>query len=253
MRDLSSLFETEHKSKYPFWFVEHVLWTLFVEGRPAPPKPDAGEREGEGTVRTAREGSACLVNGFRRSCGISLTSLSTRKPGGAEQEDLKPEKAFETKLAYAFTLLGYETEELGQGTGREPDGVALSVSMGQGDYAIVYDAKAREGKFSIGTSDREIFEYIQKKRDQLRREKRIHKLYFVVVSSDFDDRSAQETLRDIYKRTQVPITLLKASDLLFIIDTKLQDVRIDHSKLEDLFLDTGIISREKISDILGVR
>ncbi len=60
-------------------------------------------------------------------------------------------------------------------------------------------------------------------------------------------------IREIYRRTQVPVILLKAIDLLFIIDTKLQNVEIDHTRLEYLFLDTGLITREKIIDSLGIR
>ncbi len=253
MREIAFLFDTEHKSKYPFWFVEHVLWTNFMQATPSVDIPVSSKRK-KGLKPPVDVPTTSLFGEWIPEIVRDLTDLSFNKETPwSTRANLKPEKAFERKLAFAFTLLGYETQELGQGTGREPDGVALSINVPDGDYAIVYDAKAREGKFAIGTGDREIFEYIQKKKDLLKREKRIHKLYFVIVSSDFDDRSAQESLRSIYRRTQVPTTMLKASDLLFVVDTKLQDLQIDHAKLEDLFLDSGIITREKIIDLLGVR
>ena len=254
MLEISALFKAEGiTSKYPFWFIEHVLWTRFMNTKevvlqePSTPKPKQKEKEPPPIVLgESLEWTPSIVS--------DLPILASNKETAwSKHQNLRPEKAFERKLTFAFTLLGYETEELGQGTGRQPDGIALSLGVNDGDYAIVYDAKARESRFVVGTSDREIYEYIQNKKDLLRKRNRIHKLYYLIISSEFDEYSANDTLRSLYKRTQVPVTLLRAEDLLFIIDTKLQNVEIDHARLEDLFLDTGIISREKISDMLGVR
>lgn len=254
-REISAFIESEgFKSPYQYWLVEHIFWSQFMKGRadskaelPVQVKTKKGKPKNQ-------ELSGSSISEWIPGIVNDLIELShNRESKWSLRQQLRPDKAFETKLRYAFTLLGYETEELGQGTGREPDGVALSMGVMDGDYAIVYDAKARESHFSIGTSDREIFEYIQNKKDVLRRKKRIHKLYYLIVSSDFDENLAPEALRSLYRRTQVPITLIRASDLLFTIDSKLQNVDIDHSRLEDLFLDTGVITREKISDILGVR
>ena len=69
----------------------------------------------------------------------------------SKERGVKAEKAFETKLSYIFTLLGYDVTELGQGTGREPDGIARSSQAQNGYYAIVYDAKARESTHLVLT------------------------------------------------------------------------------------------------------
>lgn len=250
MKEIKRLFDVSgcKDEKFPYWFIEHVFWHQFIKlGSQA---QDLTVQEGEKSkTKTVPGGMGEWIPNIVKD----LSELSLNKDTDwSKKMGVKAEKAFETKLRYAFTLLGYETTELGQGTGREPDGIALSIGVHDGDYAIVYDAKARGNEFSIGTGDREIYEYIQKKREELRRH-RINKTYFVIVSSEFNEAANMSAIREIYRRTQVPVILLKAIDLLFIIDTKLQNVEIDHTRLEYLFLDTGLITREKIIDSLGIR
>lgn len=245
------IYKTEGLSDeaHPYWFVEHVLWHRFITTQSTVQPATAKEK-----AKRQPETDSLTSGGFEWLPDIikDLNDLASNKETAwSKRKGLKPEKAFETKLRFAFSLLGYEATELGQGTGREPDGIALSKNI-SADYGIIYDAKAREDRYRIGTNDREIFEYIQKKRAELRKQ-RINKAYFVIVSSDFDTDSALPLIRNIYKNTQTPVTLLKASDLLFIIDSKLQDVEIDHARLEDLFIDTGLISRERIIDVFGLR
>ncbi len=169
----------------------------------------------------------------------------------SKKMNLKPERAFEIKLGYAFGILGYEVESLGQGKGREPDGIAYSTDANsEYYYAIVYDAKAREKGYSIGTGDREISEYIKKYQKELQK-RRIKKFSFLIVSSDFsDNQSLDSSIKDIYKETRCPVVLMKANDLLNIIAHKLSHAGVDHSQLEDLFLANGIINQEKIADFL---
>ena len=165
--------------------------------------------------------------------------------------NLKPERAFEIKLGYAFRILGYNVEDLGQGKGREPDGIAYSTdSNSEHYYAIVYDAKAREMGYSIGTGDRQIGEYIKKYQKELQRQ-RIRIFSFLIVSSEFTDNlSLDRSIKDIYKDTRCPVVLMKANDLLHIIAHKLSHSGIDHSQLEDLFLENGIVTQEKIIDTI---
>jgi hypothetical protein len=174
-----------------------------------------------------------------------------QETGWTKSRNIKPEKAFETKLRYAFTIMGFDTEELGQGKGRQPDGVAISRGVEDGEYAIVYDAKAREKHFGVGTSDREISEYIRTKKSELRMQ-RVNRIYFVIVSSEFGNNPNDIALiREVYRKTQVPITLLKASDLLFIVENKLKNSDLSHAYLEDLFLDTGVKTRSQVVDLLS--
>ena len=232
------------KKQFPLWFVEHILWVEFR-------KQHTEEEGGESKIikpETRQVTDESWIPLIIADLGNLALNQETE---WSKTRNLKPEKAFETKLRYIFTILGYKVTELGQGKGREPDGVAISTGGHSGYYALIYDAKAREREYSIGTGDREIVEYISKKQKELERQ-RVNKVSFLVVSSEFSNNaSVENSLREIYRATRVPVVLLRAKDLLYIVEHKLSNADIDHSQMEDLFLENGILTREKIIDILG--
>lgn len=247
--EIRTLFETKESinEQYPIWYVEHVLWKQFNK-----------QHESEGDVKIIE--TPLKIELAKKSDEESwippivadLEKLAlNQETEWSKKRGQKPEKAFETKLRYVFTILGFNTTELGQGKGREPDGVAISTDGHSGYYAVVYDAKAREKEYVIGTGDREIVEYIKNKQRELQRQ-RVDKISFLIVSSEFTDRSSLDSsLKDIYRATRVPVVLVRAKDLLYIVGKKLSNADIDHTQLEDLFLDTGILTIDKIVDVLG--
>lgn len=245
---IRSLFEDKKgiREEHPIWFVEHVLWTQFKK------------QHTETDIATKKETpSKAEVGKITEESWIppiiaDLESLAlNQETEWSKKRNLRPEKAFETKLRYVFTILGYNVTELGQGRGREPDGVAISTDGHSGYYAIIYDAKAREQGYSIGTGDREIVEYIRNKQRELQRQ-RVDKVSFLVVSSEFSDSASLESsLKDIVRATRVPVILIRAKDLLYVVSKKLSNADIDHTQLEDLFLETGILTTDKIIDVLG--
>lgn len=66
----------------------------------------------------------------------------------SKKSGISLERAFEKYIGVAFKILGYQTELLGQGKGRVPDGLALAHEE---SYAILWDAKVRRDGYSIGT------------------------------------------------------------------------------------------------------
>jgi len=235
------------KENHPIWYVEHVLWNQF--------KKQQGESEPE--IVREKPINVSKVGKTQDESWIppviaDLEQLAlNQETEWSKKRGLKPDKAFETKLRYLFTVLGYNVTELGQGKGREPDGVAISTDGHAGYYAIIYDAKAREVNYSIGTGDREIVEYIKNKQRELQRQ-RVDKISFLIVSSEFLDKpSLDSSLKDIYRATRVPVILVRAKDLLYIVNRKLSNADIDHAQLEDLFLETGVLTTDKIVDVLG--
>lgn len=60
----------------------------------------------------------------------------------AEQNGTTVESLFENRLAVCFRILGYNVEDLGQGTGRNPDGI-FTYRGNDSSYAVIYDAKTR--------------------------------------------------------------------------------------------------------------
>ena len=257
MNELANLFQKNVKFpiQYPFWFVEHVLWKQFLKSDSSSvtdtnenqdlAKPAAKIQKPKSYSQVVNEWIPPIISDL---CELALN----KETEWSKRNNLKPEKAFESKIRIAFTLLGYEATELGQGKGREPDGFAISLNAADGDYAIIYDAKATGDKFRVGTNDRQIYEYIKSKTDQLKR-LRVNRASFLIVSSQFDESPTNINLiLDVYRRTRIPVVMITASNLLFLIEEKLKDVELSHSRLEQLFLETGILSKQKIFDVLGI-
>jgi len=89
------------------------------------------------------------------------------------------ETLFENRLARAFQMLGFEVDEMGQGSGRNPDGIAMDHRH---NYAIIYDAKSRRDGYHIGTSDeRQFQDYINWEVPALRSQG-FRNIYFAVIS-----------------------------------------------------------------------
>ncbi len=232
------------------WFVEHVLWNEFRREQEEVASTVAEPVKKTAAVRPIA--SAGADESWVPPIIADLEQLAANEETEwSKKRGVRPEKAFETKLRYVFTILGYNVTELGQGKGREPDGVAISTDGHAGYYAIVYDAKAREQSYAIGTQDREITEYIKNKQRELQRQ-RVDKVSFLIVSSEFTDSpSLESALKDIYRATRVPVILMRARDLLYLVSRKLSNADIDHAQLEDLFLETGVLTTDKIVDVLG--
>lgn len=154
---------------------------------------------------------------------------------------------FEEKLHHAFRMLGYDVEELGQGSGREPDGVAEAV---RNDYAVIYDAKVRPDGYDINTDDRAIREYIQTHGRRLR-DQGMQNIYFAIVSSTFSDPD-QSTLRDIRANTDVDnIVLLSAELLEDMVKMRLREPYLNLDDFEEVFGSrTGIYRREELNNII---
>jgi hypothetical protein len=232
------------KKQFPFWFIEHILWVEFK-------RQDTKETEREDKVIESKTVQPTDDNWIPLVIADLGDIALNRETEWSKARNLKPDKSFETKLRYVFTILGYKVTELGQGKGREPDGVAISANGSSGYYSLIYDAKARENEYSMGTEDRKIIEYINKKKAELEKQ-RVDKVSFLIVSSEFlNNTSLENSIKNIYRATRVPVVLIRAKDLLYVVERKLSNSDIDHSQMEDLFLENGVLTREKIIDILG--
>jgi hypothetical protein len=258
MNELADFFQknVNFPIQNPFWFVEHVLWKHFLKS-----SPNKAISTGETPVGANAESKIQKPMSLNQAANEWLPPIIAdfcdlafnKETEWSKQNDLKPEKAFESKVRIAFTLLGYEAVELGQGKGRESDGFAISLNVDDGDYAIIYDAKSREEKFSVGTNDRQIYEYIKNPPDELKK-RRMKPICFLIISSQFDDSQINLSLiRDVDRRTNTRVVMISASDFLFVIEEKLKNFELNHTRLQQLFVETGILTREKIVELLGIR
>lgn len=165
------------------------------------------------------------------------------------EQSANEEKArdFEKNVNLVFQMLGFDVTDYGQGTGRNPDGVAKE---NQHRYAILIDSKSRGESYKIGTEDRKFIEYIKTFSEPLRKQG-FTNIYFLVVSSAFDNVSLT-AIKNIKVETQVTTTLLTSRQLLKILASKIQTPRLfDLKKFQELFIEDGEITDKKIDKFLA--
>ncbi len=154
---------------------------------------------------------------------------------------------FEQKCGTLFEMLGFDTEVLGQGSGRNPDGIAEAA---RSDYAVIYDAKKREDGYWIGRDDRTIREYIETHTRRLRDQGKRH-IYFAIVSSSFRD-TKESTLRDLRTNTDIDnIVLLNADGLQELLRMRLKEPYLNLDDVEWVFGNRpGEIQSEEFENIV---
>lgn len=158
--------------------------------------------------------------------------------------DDKRAMEFEEKVNITFEILGFEVKKYGQGTGRNPDGIALDR---ENHYAILIDAKARSDYYKIGTEDRKFIEYIEKYVPVLKKEG-FKKFYFLVVSSKYEVIS-EKSIENILVKTQIPLSLMTSKQLLKILAFKIKKPRnFDSLKFERALSKGNLISDKLILD-----
>jgi len=161
--------------------------------------------------------------------------------------DEEKSREFEKSVNLIFQMLGFEVTDYGQGTGRNPDGVAKE---NQHRYAILIDSKSRKENYRIGTEDRKFIEYIKTFSGPLRKIG-FTNIYFLVVSSRFDSVSTI-AIKNIKVETQVTTTLLSSRLLLKILSTKILNPRLfDLKKFQGLFIEDGEISEGEVDKFIG--
>ena len=242
--ELKDLFSQKTGRKYSLWDVEHVYWYYYVNKTPTkqPPKQRKGTKQ-----LILEESEEDYIPPIVKDIQL-LASGDENMVKKYEKHEKKIEDVLEDKLYKLFLMLGFETEKLGKGRGRVPDGIARARQEG---YAIIYDAKSRGESYNIGTDSRAIKEYIEEYSAKLHREG-LKNIYFTVISGDFRD-DQDDAIKRIKIDTGVQeVLLLKAELLLFALELKLKDPNIDLGRtgLQQVFQYSGIISKEEILEYL---
>jgi hypothetical protein len=240
-QELVKLFSAEAKRSLTLWDVEHAFWYMSqpapMSGQSAPAAlPDSGA--GKTSVPQMH-----LPDGYIPPIVSILPGLAANDPELAETcraLGSSIEKTFEIRLDVLFKMLGYETESLGQGHGRVPDGVAICNDF---HYAIVYDAKVRQQPYAMGTDERAIREYIARSAERLKK-KGIRNIYFMLVSSTFDS-DHNDTIRSLKLDTEArEILLVEAAALVALLEARLRDpsLTLGPDGIQRLYAESGVIT-----------
>ncbi len=180
-----------------------------------------------------------------------IPQLATNDPAleeAAKASGTSIPRALEKSINAAFTMLGYETTLLGQGAGRVQDGLAISADD---SYAILWDAKARQGGYKMGTDDRTIRDYITTQSRDLKKRRRFRNLYYVIVSSGFQD-DFDDLIRGLKMETDVnEVCLIEADALVAMVDAKLRDpsqVTLGPDGLQRLLCRSGTLTADIVRE-----
>jgi Holliday junction resolvase len=125
---------------------------------------------------------------------------------------------FERRTADAFRCLGFEIAQLGQGTGRNADVLALAPRE---RFAVIIDAKVRSAGYVLGTEDRKFLEYAQNHGAELQRQG-FEKVYFVVVGSSFKEGDLNKLTDALSSSPIRSVQLLTASALMRLVEESIR-------------------------------
>jgi len=254
--ELAEIFSKASGKHFGLYEVEHVFW---YKGRMS-----LENIKGDGEVGSKTEGRAATASTITVQAGLLPDSFvpavieilpkmarydevltSTAKRSGTTLA-----RAFEKSIDAAFTMLGYETKLLGQGQGRVPDGLAVDLDN---SYAIIWDAKARSDRYSMGTDDRTIREYIVTQSRELKRKRGLRNVYYLIISSEFAD-DFDDPVRSLKMETDISeVILVQADALVAMVDAKLRaprHVSLGPDGLQRLFTNSGVLTAEDVRELI---
>jgi hypothetical protein len=211
-----------------YWLVEHVLW--FNRHEILAPRPE-GKITTPGPAPNYMQYIPPVLQDFLAFASGEGNSLT-----------------FEHQVIQLFRMLGFQVAALGQGKGREPDGIAYCREY---NYAILFDAKSSKVGYGIGTDDRTIVEYVRGYEKELRKEG-YSTIYYVMVSSAFKGAS-KASIDRVRADTRVKsLVLVTAEQALRLLASKIENrVVFDLDDFRTLLLDSGELDQVGLEEFLS--
>lgn len=227
--ELKRLFGEHSKREFNLWQVEHVFYYYYKNESDYLSQPDASILEGISSTGITTEEPEDIVSPLLKTLPRSyvppiISVIPKLASNDDEIQQLCDEagksvaKELEERVADAFIMLGLEVQRLGQGKGRVPDGIALCREY---HYAIIYDTKATQYDYSIGTDSRAFIEYVRSHAPRLRKQG-VEKVFFVVVSSSFAEEMESEIQRIKMTPGIQEVVLIPAGSLVKLVELKLR-------------------------------
>lgn len=244
--ELQKFLSEEAGRSLHIWDVEHAFW-YYIQTNPK----EGSQPTREGTAAQAPSPLEQLPESFIPPIVSILPRLAVNDHELAaicQNNGTSVDKVFEDRLAILFKMLGYETEQLGAGHGRVPDGIAVSEDY---RYGIIYDAKVRQQGYTMGTDERAIREYINVKGDVLRR-RGIRNIYFMVISGTFSG-DHDDIIRGLKIDTPVnEVLLVEVKALLAMLEGKLRNPRLSLGPdgIQRLLAFSGIMMENSIREFM---
>jgi hypothetical protein len=108
---------------------------------------------------------------------------------------------------------------LGQGTGRNPDAIALATKE---RFAIIIDAKVRVNGYALGTEDRKFLEYALTHGKELQRQG-FEKVYLVVVGFSFRESDLKKLTEYLSESPARSVDMISAAALIRIVEESIRE------------------------------
>ncbi len=252
--ELQRVFSSGGKGTFTLYDVEHVWWYLNYQKHSTAEVLLAPDDVDEAVSPQVQSSVTQLPDSFVPPIVAIIPRLAANDPAlevAAKASGTSIARALEKNVHVALTMLGYETQLLGQGQGRVQDGLALSRDY---SYAVIWDAKARQNGYSMGTDDRTIREYITTQSRELKKRLHLRNLYYVIISSKFPD-DFDELIRGIKMETDISeVCLLESDVLLAMVEAKLRDpnqISLGPDGLQRVFCRSGVITSDDVKNDLA--
>ncbi len=219
------------------WEAEHSFWNY--KKVTAYPKKDAKPKEVKPTNTTKETPISALsqasfdIYDYVPRVVANLIDLGNETETSSSAKGTKYEKA----VCELFKQLGFTVQYLGQGTGREPDLIAIHK---EDNVAFIIDAKAYTNGYMMGAGDeRAIKDYINHYCPKLQKEG-IKKIGFIIVSNSFKS-SFDEYINDITWQSDIKrFVLLTSEALLHLLAYRSKDQKT-LAEVVEAIISLGII------------
>jgi hypothetical protein len=202
------------------WEAEHSFWnfrkvTAYPKKEAKPKEQKQVEPSKEAPISALTEASFDIYDYIPRVIA-NLIELGRETEMSGSAKGSKYEKT----VGEIIKQLGFTVQTLGQGTGREPDLIAIHKEE---NVAFIIDAKAYANGYMMGAGDeRAIKEYINHYCPKLKKEG-IQRIGFIIVSNAFKS-GFSEFINDVTWKTDVKRFVLLSSDaLLHLLAYRVKD------------------------------
>jgi hypothetical protein len=258
--ELAVLFSRESGKSFGLYDVEHVFWFVggnSFRGDQSPSEISElppGDTEVTVSATTGATSFAILPESYVPPIVQIIPRLARNDStlaDAAKAAGISISRALEKSVDAAFSILGFDVKLLGQGQGRVPDGLAID---SDNSYAIIWDSKARTDRYSMGTDDRTIREYVVSQSRDLRRKRGLRNVYYVIISGAFAD-DYDDPVRSLKMETDVSeVILMEADALVAMVEARLRsprEVTLGPDGLQRLFTDSAVLDANQVRELLA--
>lgn len=234
--EIKEILSSHTHRKITNWEAEHAFWnfrTITAYPKPTIKSIEKKVKEPiEDNSLSALKIATFNINTYLLPIIANLIDLGNESETSSSAKGSKFEKA----VCEVFKQLGFSVQPLGQGSGREPDLIAIHKEE---NVAFIVDAKAYSNGYMMGASDeRAINEYINHYCPKLKKDG-INKIGFLIISNSFKSDFANYINEITWKTDVKRFALLTSDALLHLLAYKSKD-QLHLSEIIEAIISLGV-------------